>query len=1137
MKKSNSSLVSILNSTSAGIIYLKPILDRDSKIIDFKYDLVNDAAESLLGLNKSIVGSNYIENNDNNSKYEIFNKLVEVVEKNVTLEFLEKKDNNVLFNVNASPYLEGVILTYSKILSRKKLVNSLEESENYYKTIFENTGMAMAIVEEDTKFSLVNSEFEKITGYSKEEILGKSGLKLIFNEEKDKLIKYHKLRLSHPERAPQNYEVKVVDKKGNFKDVLITATIIPGTKKTLLSVLDITEKKRSRNILKDREKQLSLLTDNMADIIGQISPSWKIEYISPSIKKILGYNVEDFKGKTIFEFMELVHKQEKEMIKKIFPKLKNKKHSISIEYRNKTSKGNYKWIEAVFSPIYYKNEFNGYIFSLRDIEKRKKVENKLKKSEESYRTIVDTANEGIWVMDKDFITIYVNRKMAEMLGYITHEMVNRRITDFMLEEELADNELRLKNRVLGIREQYERKFYHKDGSIRWLIVSATPLQDSRGNFAGSFAMCTDLTEEKTTKKILKERESRLSAIFDLAGIAMGLSDADGRMIETNRYFHEMLGYTDEELKKFTYKDVTHPDDLNTTEQHLKDLISGKIDSYRIEKRYIRKDCKVIWVDLSVTPIRDEKNNFLSYIAAAVDITELKKAENALRESENYYRTIFENTGTASIIIEKDSTISLVNSESEKLFGYTKKEIEGKLSWKKFVSKKDLKKMKEYHRLRRIDPDNAPRNYEFQFIDKYGTVRDILATIAMIPNTNKSLASLVDITERNRSRGKLKWELKVNQSLANIYSPIISPVSSIEKISSTILKEAKVLTKSPFGYVAEIDPNNQDMILHSIDQIMDRQVNDKLIFSAGEDGSYDGLWGYSLNTKRGFFTNQAHEHHAAEGTPPSHFEIEKFLSVPVILKNQLVGQISLANSSENYSTNKLDAVKRLAEFFALAIQRHRAEEKIKESLAEKKILLQEIHHRVKNNMQIISSLLNLQTQYLDDKEAINVLKESQNRVKSMAMIHEKLYLTRDFSQINFGEYIRSLVSDLYYSYAVKSSKIKPVIIAEDIILGIETAIPCGLIINELVSNTLKYAFPGDKTGNLSVVFRRINGKYELIISDEGIGLPDDFDIKETKTLGLKLVNSLVDQIDGDIHIEKDQTSFHITFEELEYKERI
>ncbi len=359
---------------------------------------------------------------------------------------------------------------------------------------------------------------------------------------------------------------------------------------------------------------------------------------------------------------------------------------------------------------------------------------------------------------------------------------------------------------------------------------------------------------------------------------------------------------------------------------------------------------------------NENKNLL--VVAEKEIKSRKIAENAARESEIYYRTIFENTGTAISLIEEDMTISRVNSEAERIIGFSKEEIEGKKKWTEFVVKEDLKRIKGYYALRN-DPVAHPTEYETKVRDKAGNIKDILVTIVNIPGTQKQLASILDITKR--------------------------------KI---------------------------------------------------------------------------------------------------------------------------------------------ADNKIKSSLKEKNNLLQEIHHRVKNNMQIISSLLNLQIKYVDEEEAVNVLKESQNRIKSMAMIHEKLYMSDDLAHINFVDYIQSLVKNLFYSYNVENTNIKPIFEVEDVTLNMETAVPCGLIISELVSNSLKYAFPNERKGEIYVSLKTVDDKYELIIRENGIGLPEELDFNNLETLGLLLVNNLTEQIDGELTINRSPgTEFKIKFKELEYNERI
>ncbi|MTK63751.1 MAG: PAS domain S-box protein [Methanobacterium sp.] len=349
--------------------------------------------------------------------------------------------------------------------------------------------------------------------------------------------------------------------------------------------------------------------------------------------------------------------------------------------------------------------------------------------------------------------------------------------------------------------------------------------------------------------------------------------------------------------------------------------------------------------------------------AEKEIESRKLAENAAHKNEVYYRAIFENTGTSMLMIDKDMTISRVNSQVEVLTGYSKEEIEGKKKWTDFAMEEEIERIKGYYELRN-DPDKRPQEYETQGRDKNGDLKDLLVTVVAIPGTGKQLVSLMDITERKS-----------------------------------------------------------------------------------------------------------------------------------------------------------------------------AENQIKSSLKEKNILLKEIHHRVKNNMQIISSLLSLQTKFVNDEEALDILKESQNRVRSMAIIHEKLYQSKDLSEINFGDYIESLVSNLFYSYNANNTDIKPVYDVEDLSLNIDTAVPCGLIISELVSNSLKYAFPTKKEGEILVSLKFRNGKYELIVSDTGVGMPE-VDVDNLDSLGLLLVFNLTEQLDGDITINRNHgTEFIISFEEINYKKRI
>jgi two-component sensor histidine kinase len=212
---------------------------------------------------------------------------------------------------------------------------------------------------------------------------------------------------------------------------------------------------------------------------------------------------------------------------------------------------------------------------------------------------------------------------------------------------------------------------------------------------------------------------------------------------------------------------------------------------------------------------------------------------------------------------------------------------------------------------------------------------------------------------------------------------------------------------------------------------------------------------------------------------------------------------------------------------------RAEEQIRASLDEKIILLREIHHRVKNNLQIIISLLNLQSRYIKDEKTRQALRESQNRVRAMSHVHEKLYQSPDITKIELDSYIRFLGDSLFQFYGMRGKGIILTTRIQDIHIGLETAIPIGLIVNELISNSLKHAFPEGRGGVISITIQRQDGMLAIGYSDNGVGMPEGFDWRNAGSLGLRLVILLVEQMDGTI--ERDPragTAFTIIVKEKE-----
>jgi PAS domain S-box-containing protein len=478
----------------------------------------------------------------------------------------------------------------------------------------------------------------------------------------------------------------------------------------------------------------------------------------------------------------------------------------------------------------------------------------------------------------------------------------------------------------------------------------------------------DITDRKLAEDALQKSERSYRLLAENVTDVIWTMDLDLKFTYLSPSIARLIGYSVEEATLLTLEKILTPSSLRIVQTVIAEELENEnnpqkdpLRSRTLEVEEYRKDGRIILVEVKTSFLRDQNGRAIGMQGISRDVTERKVAENALIESEAKYRTIFENTGNAALILDEDTTISHANEVADEIFGYRGEDVVGKKSWTEFIHKDYLEFMKKYHYLRRSDPKAVPRSYELRLIDAHGKMRYAFITIAMIPGTKQSVASLTDITERKA-----------------------------------------------------------------------------------------------------------------------------------------------------------------------------AEEKLKTSLQEKEILLKEVHHRVKNNLQVVSSLLSLQSECIKDKQTVEMFRESQNRIKSMALIHEKLYRSKDISKINFSEYIRSLSGNLVRSYETVSG-VRLNLNVEDIYLGIDAAIPCGLIINELVSNSLKHAFPaGSKSseGEIKIEFLRDdNNKFELTVSDNGVGFPRDVDFQQTESLGLQLVRILTDQLSGSIELHRSSgTKFIITFTE-------
>jgi PAS domain S-box-containing protein len=403
-------------------------------------------------------------------------------------------------------------------------------------------------------------------------------------------------------------------------------------------------------------------------------------------------------------------------------------------------------------------------------------------------------------------------------------------------------------------------------------------------------------------------------------------------------------------------------------------------------------------------------------------------------------------------------------------------------------------------------------------------------------------SLRDISKQKRTEKEIEYRLKLESLLMDISKNFINKKPEmVDDAINEALQRIGEFMKVDRSYLFQLNPNG-DLLSNTHEwcapgiksQIDNLQNLEKPVFD----------WIMKKLKSNG----QIHFKSAQSMADEAKFERKLLLSkdtqsmtaVALKIHGKVMGYVGFDTVKKERSLNKenIDLLIMMGEIFTNLLEKRNTEEDIQKSLKEKEVLLREIHHRVKNNMQIISSLLNLQVNYEEEEKVQQVLKESQGRIKSMAIVHEKLYQSTSLSEINFGSYLQQLIKDIYFSYGISTEKIIPVLVAEDININLDTAIPLGLIVNELITNSIKYAFKGRDNGTLEITFQEIDDGLILKVSDDGVGLGPDVDIDSSKTLGLKLVKNLAMQLDADLEIGRDKgTSFTFKFKEIGYNDRI
>ncbi|MBD2521335.1 PAS domain S-box protein [Nostoc sp. FACHB-133] len=603
------------------------------------------------------------------------------------------------------------------------------------------------------------------------------------------------------------------------------------------------------------------------------------------------------------------------------------------------------------------------------------------------------------------------------------------------------------------------------------------------------------------------------------------------------------GYSREEFLQMQITDIFPPENVPIFREYL----GKKHTDLHFSRQWLhrRKDGQILDVEVVTHTI-----NYANYNARLVniqDITEHKRIERKLQEQNEFLRRIFESIPLMIALIDTNGKLQWVNQEWESVLGW---------KFKDFQAGDVLEALypnAEY----RQDVINFMQSAQHNWADFRTQVRDGDLLDTSWTNVKLANGQIItigqDITERKRTELALKGQAEREQLMRTVAQRIRQSLNLQDILNATV-QEVRDLLGVDRVVVYQFDSE-------MIGTIMAESVEPGWRVSLGVE-----IYDTCFQTGKGAEYYQVNKRAIANiyeaGLTDCHirlleqFEVKANLVVPILLEvssqnpgSHLWGLLVAHQCSgfREWEKNQLDLLDQVTVQLAIAIQqssifeqaqteliqRQKAQVKLKNALAEKEVLLKEVHHRVKNNLQIVSSLLQLQSQTLKDPEAIKVLRESQNRIESISLIHKNLYTSANIGQIDVADYISNLAASLLISYQILPDRITLETDIDSVNLNVDQAIACGLVINELISNALKHAFPNQQVGTISIALRNINNSIEMTIQDNGIGLPDNLDWTNTDSLGLSLVYDLVtEQLEGNITLERNHgTGFKIKFKQL------
>ncbi len=1156
-------------------------------------------------------------------------------------QYVELIDLKIVFYV----LFVGILITVFAFW-REQLSAEKNKSGESYKNIFSDLSEQVFVLDKNLLILELNkTAADVISGHIFESPLGRSFNEIFCsNNENDKLkLKDAFEGVLSGERRKFEANCAIVG-TGFFqpKEFTLRKSTFFDKEVFILTIRSLKEQRDFEQKLLESKDNISRVLENINSFVFNISYDWsgrrhQVNYVSNKVKDVFGIEVDEYITLIKSERLnEIFYHKDREEVGRQFDAVLETEQENRIKYRI-IKNNEIRWVEEKIYPQKTNTKGIIHLFGIvTDITDQIEATDLLRSSEERYRQMFERNLAGVYKTHIDGTILDANLSFARILGYESiAELKKLNIKDLYYQKEDRKDYLE-KLRQDGFINNYTSTLRRKDGKKLTVNnnVSIQPDEDGSLNIIeGTLIDVTDIEETATALKLSEEKYRLLFEDSSEGIILLSYTDSVAQVLDANNGACRLLRYNEEQLKTKILADFAK------NHKDLKLLFGDDKNLPKSNQEWIfkRSDSTEFVAEISYVTVQPGTEKIIQLVIK--DISERKRNEEILRDSQQSFKNIVDNS-PAAIFIFNDQELVYRNPLGEKVFN---EQLNNKSKKMTEIFPESMKYILEDLVNENTLDTNAFTQIELSNNDE--TKQYSLNVVKTIYNNKKShLFLLQDITlQTEYNRQKLRAEIAedtnvklqdeierhratqaelvektfwLNALFESSYNLFILSLDSDYRISSfnenfkrmiaksrgievkigdvfldlfdikTVARKkiedrfARVLKGETLEFISHfptlanevwvesfLNPvklGNREVteisfISHEITEkiesqrkIKESESNNRAILLALPDI-------LTKVNKDGYFIDfRLSQTHELDPVRP-HLKTSVFVGnhVKDVIKNPEIAQKFLEIIEKVLRTNELETFtfellqddtgrplyyenrfSKMTDNEVIVLARNVTETieyeyMLVESVKEKEILLKEVHHRVKNNLQVINSILNLQSSYVDDPKTLEIINESQNRIRSMSYIHESLYQTKDFSAINFADFITNLVQNLVHSYQLYQDKIDLKLNIEPVKLALDQAIPCGLILNELVSNALKYAYPHDQKGQIVIEVFEKKGKLSIGVEDFGIGLAEDFKIENSESLGLSLVHTLVDQLDGELMLKRlGGTKFLITFDKQE-----